>query len=214
MLHNYLPSVIKLADRIEYADSDALPQIMQKLDKKNLYRVEETIDNRFINIDCTAKKEEYSLYIDTLSGNIAGVHMRDGNFKIWPCDRKLAAYTFDNFDTVSKTVKVELLCKENVTETKTFETKHFEVQIPDGIDKISFHVEGNVDKYTFFVDEMREQGRYKFEQASTKLNSFDFEEKSAFLTCAKNENQFALFKEMWPHICAPYIEGIVSTEIH
>lgn len=209
VLHNYFPSVIKLADRIEYADSDALPQIMQKLDKKNLYRVEEIIDNRFINIDCTAKKEKYSLYIDTLSGNIAGVHMRDSNFKIWPCDRKLAAYAFDNFDTVSKTVKVELLCKEIVTETKTFETKHFEVQIPDGIDKISFHVEGNVDKYTFFVDEMREQGRYKFEQASTKLNSFDFEEKSAFLICAKNENQFALFKEMWPHICAPYIEGIL-----
>lgn len=221
VLHNYLPGVIKLADRIEYADSDALPEIMQKLDKKNLYRVEEIIDNRFINIDCKAKKEEYSLYIDILSGNIAGVYMRDANFKIWPCDRDLSSYVFDNFDTVSKTVTVESLCKDAIVETKTFETEHFEVQIPEGVDKISFQVEGDVDKYTFFVNEMREQGRYKFEQTSINLKSFDFEEKSAFLTCATNETQFALFKEMWPHICAPYIEGIfipnyeknVSTEL-
>jgi len=208
VLHNYLPGVIKLADRIEYADSDALPEIMQKLDKKNLYRAEEIIDNRFINIDCKAKKEEYSLYIDTLSGNIAGVHMRDANFKIWPCDKNLTAYTFDNFDTVTKTVTVEFLCKDIVTKTQKFETEHFEIQLPDDIDKISFHVEGDVDKYTFFVEEMREQGRYKFEQTIIKLNDFVIEEKSAFLTCAKDEKQIALFKEMWPHICAPYIEGI------
>jgi ribosomal protein S18 acetylase RimI-like enzyme len=208
VLHNYLPGVIKLADRIEYADSDVLPEIMQKLDKKNLYHAEEIIDNRFINIDCKAKKEEYSLYIDTLSGNIAGVHMRDANFKIWPCDRNLVAYTFDNFGIVSKTITVEFLCKEIVTKTKTFETEHFRVQIPDGVDKISFHVEGDVDKYTFFIDEMREQRRYKFEQANINLNDFCFEEKSAFLTCSMNENQVSLFKEMWPHICAPYIEGI------
>lgn len=208
VLHNYLPGVIKLADRIEYADSDALPEIIQKLDKKNLYRAEEIIDNRFINIDCKAKKEEYSLYIDTLSGNIASVHMRDANFKIWPCDRNLTGYTFDNFDTVPKAVTVEFLRKDVVTKTQKFETEHFEIQLTDDIDKISFYVEGDVDKYTFFVEEMREQGRYKFEQTTIKLNDFEIEEKSAFLTCAKDDKQFALFKEMWPHICAPYIEGI------
>ena len=208
VLHNYLPCVIKLADRIEYANSDALPEIMQKLDKKNLYRAEKIIDNRFINIDCKAKKEEYSLYIDTLSGNIAGVHIRDDNFKIWPCDGSFAAYVFDNFDTVPKTVTVELICNDTVKETKIFEAEHFEVKIPIHVDKISFHVEGDVDKYTFFLDEMRAQGRYKFEQSNIQLSGFVFEEKSAFLTFAAKDNKIALFKEMWPHICAPYIEGI------
>lgn len=208
VLHNYLPGVIKLADRIEYADSDALPEIMQKLDKKNLYRAEEIIDDRFINIDCKAKKEEYSLYIDTLSGNIAGVYMKDAKFKLWPSDKNFTAYKFDNFDTTLKRVTVELLSDDIVIETREFEFDHFEIQVPDGTDKISFHIEGDVDKYTFFVDEMRKQGQYKFEQNIIKLNDFGLEEKSAFLACAVNENQTAVFKEMWPHICAPYIEGI------
>ena len=208
VLHNYLPGVIKLANRIEYADSDTLPKIMQKLNKKNLYRAEEIIDDRFINIDCKVKQEEYSIYIDTLSGNIAGVYMKDAKFKLWPSDRNLTAYKFDNFDTEVRQVTVEFFSNDIVTEIRVFEIDHFEIQIPDGVDKISFHIEGDVDQYTFFIGEMQEQGRYKFEQNVIKLNDFALEEKSAFLICATTENQGALFKEMWPHICAPYIEGI------
>lgn len=208
VMHDYLPGIIKLVGRIEYADSDVLPEIMQKLDKKNLYRAEEIIDDRFINIDCKAKKHKYSLYIDTLSGNIAGVYIQDINLKIWPSDRNFNVYTFDYFNTDSPNVKVEFLSDDIVIETQKYEIEHFEVYVPDNVDKITFYVEGNADNYTFFIDEMREQGRYKFEQASIKLNDFIFEEKSAFLSCAMNENQFSLFKEMWPHICAPYIEGI------
>lgn len=209
VLHNYLPGVIKLANRIEYADSDALPEIMQKLDKKNLYRAEQIIDNRFIKFDCKAKKEEYSLYVDTLSGNIAGIHMHDAKFKIWPCNSNLTAYAFDNFDDASKKVVVEFLNGGTTVDTKTFELSHFELGIPEGIDSIVFHVEGDIDTYTFFIDEMQKQGRYKLEQSHIKLTPYSFEEKSAFLSCEKNEDGCSLFKEMWPHICAPYIEGIL-----
>ncbi len=208
VLHNYLPGVIKLADKIEYAESDALPKIMQKLDKKNLYRAEEILDDRFISIDCKAKKEEYVLYIDTLSGNIAGIDVRDAKFKIWPCNKNLDTYAFDNYDTLPKIVTVEFLRQEEVVDTRRFEIEHFEVQIPDMVDKISFQVEGDVDKYTFFINEMQEQGRYKFESKYKNLNGFLFEEKSAFLSCTANREHDSLFKEMWPHICAPYIEGI------
>lgn len=208
VLHNYLPGVIKLADRMEYADSDALPEIMQKLDKKNLYRAETLIDDRFIHIDCKAKKEEYALYIDTLSGNIAGVHMKEEKFKIWPLDRDLQAYHFENFDPAAKKVTVQFLRDGAVLETLTREEQAFSLSIPDTVERISFHVEGDEDTYTFFVDEMREQGRNRFEQRTKVLNHYAFEENSAFLACGASETQPALFKEMWPHICAPYIEGI------
>ncbi len=206
VLHNYLPGVIKLADRLEYADSDALPEIMQKLDKKNLYRAEKVIDSRFIQISCRAKKDEYSVYIDTISGNIAGVHMHSEKFKIWPCDNRLEAYTFDNDNEGEQKVTVKYLSGDQVVFSKDYEEKHFTLEIPETVDKVSFKIEGDEDTYTYFIGEMREQGRYEFAQSSVALNDFALEEKSAFLSYAKDGSP--LFKEMWPHICAPYIEGI------
>lgn len=208
VLHNYLPGVIKLANRLEYADSDALPEIMQKLDKKNLYRAEKIIDSRFIHIAVRAKKEEYSLYIDTFSGNIAGVHMYNEKFKIWPCDKELTAYTFDNDNGETKKVTVEYIAHGNVLESQEYHVNHFTLQIPEYVEKVSFQIEGDDDKYTYFIGEMREQGRYEFEQKAITLNGFALEEKSAFLSCGSTEERGPLFKEMWPHVCAPYIEGI------
>ena len=208
VLHNYLPGVIKLADRLEYADSEALPEIMQKLDKKNLYRAEKIIDSRFIHIECRAKKEEYSLYIDTLSGNIAGVNMYTEKFKIWPCDKDLKAYTFDNDNDDGKKVTVAYLANGAILETQEHCENHFTLQIPENVEKVSFQIEGDDDKYTYFIGEMREEGRYAFAQKSISLNSFFWEEKSAFLSCASTQEHSSLFKEMWPHVCAPYIEGI------
>lgn len=208
VLHNYLPAVIKLADRPEYADSEALPEIMQKLDKKNLYRAEPIIDSRFIHINCRAKKEEYSLYIDTLSGNVAGVNMHAEKFKIWPCNKELTSYTFDNDNEETKKVTVEYLADGKVLQSQEFNVNHFTLQIPETVEKVSFRIEGDNDQYTYFIGEMREQGRYVFEQTSIALNGFSLEQKSAFLSCANTDERGSLFKEMWPHICAPYIEGI------
>lgn len=208
VLHNYLPGIIKLAGRIEYADSETLPKIMQKLDKKNLYRAEQIIDGRFIRIECKVKKEKYTLYIDTLSGDIAGVHMYGAKFKIWPKDSKLNVYTFQNFDDKPQKVTIGFWRNGKNVASQTFDYNHFELKVPESIDNVSFYVDGYDDTYNFYVSEMREQGRYKFEQKSLYLNSFCFEEKSAFLSCTVNGREEAPMKEMWPHICAPYIEGI------
>ncbi len=206
ILHNYLPGVIKLADRIEYADSDALPEIMQKLDKKNLYKAEEILFNRFIQIECKAKKEQYKLFIDTVSGNIAGVEMSDSKFKIWPKEGSLEKYIYEDFNDTIRNVEIKLLSNGKLIETLNSADKYFEISIPDGVDKISFVVDGDSDTYTFFVGEMIEQGRYKFEQAELPINEYSLEEKSAFFALQNNGN--SIFKEMWPHIAAPYIEGI------
>ena len=81
------------------------------------------------------------------------------------------------------------------------------VSIPDDIDKISFQSDELDDIYIFYIDEMRKLGGYR-ENKSLSMQDFSIEEKSAFLSCAGDENGEASFKEMWPHITAPYIEGI------
>lgn len=208
ILHNYLPSVIKLAGRIEYANSSALPEIMQKLDKKNLYKAEKLIDERFISIDYRVEKKDYSLFIDTLSADIAGLHMKDHGVKIWPGDKNLTAYKLENTGEEIKTVEVEVVLKDGSVKQDVFGEGLFEINLPQNTESISFRIEGYQEKFTFSVDEIREHGRYKFEQSVIKLNDFGFEEKSAFLDCGTAENGTVPFKEMWPHVCAPYIEGI------
>lgn len=208
ILHNYLPSIIKLADRIDYADSNVFPQIMQKLDKKDLYHAEKLIDGRFISIECKAKKKSYSLYIDTLSGNICGMHRKESMQKIWPTDRNLSAYKIENLGEDAKSITVMLISNGTVTKTEVFGKGSFEVEIPKDTDKFAFKIEGEPETYTFLVDEIRKSGEKKEEQNVIKLNDFGFEEKSAFLACGDGNGHAVPFKEMWPHACAPYIDGI------
>ncbi len=208
VLHNYLPGIIKLANRIDFASSDSLPELMQKLDKKNLYRAEEIIDGRFIKINGKTKKETLTLYIDTLSGNIAGVDMRNAKFKIWPEDNQFRHYRFENSGDTPRKVEVELWNNHKLVSHQIFEEKTFTVELPENIEKITFKPENDANAYTFYIKEMIQQERYQSAQESLPLNNFSLQEKSAFLSCAKNNGQISLFKEMWPHICAPYIEGI------
>ncbi len=208
VLHNYFPGVIKMLNQINYTDSTAIPEIIQKLDKKNLYHSEQIIDLRFINMDCKTKKQNYSFYVDTLSGNIAGVHLHDAKFKIWPINNKLNSYLFENFGNDTRKVKVEFWEDNHVISSQTYKTDFFHVDIPENVEKISFDVENNADTYTFFVKEMVQYGLYQFEQKNINLTAFSFEENSGFLSSEQNSNHISLFKEMWPHLCAPYIEGI------
>lgn len=202
VLHNYLPGVIKLSNRMDYVDSDSVPQNMQKIDKNNLYRAEKLIDERFIQIDCKSRKKEHTLFIDTLSGNIAGLHMKKAQIKIWPMDRDFNSYSFDDFSDTFRKSCVEITYKDQRKEIIDMDSSHTEFEVGNHVDTISLIVDGCDDHYTFFIDEMRDLGRYKFEQKLIELDSFSFEEKSAFLACG------SYFKEMWPHMCAPYIEGI------
>ena len=101
---------------------------------------------------------------------------------------------------------MKCLSGDEVVFSKDYEEKHFTLEIPETVDKVSFKIEGDEDTYTYFIGEMREQGRYEFAQSSVALNDFAIEERSAFLSYGKDGTP--LFKEMWPYICAPYIEGI------
>lgn len=202
VLHNYLPGVIKLSNRFDYVDGDSVPRNMQKIDKNNLYHAEKIIDDRFIQMDCISRKKEHTLFIDTISGNIAGLHMKKAQVKIWPCDKNFTSYSFDDLSKTLRESSIDLLFKDKHHEIIKMDKFHTEFKIPEDVDTISLHVEGCDDEYTFFIDEMRELGKVKFEEKKMALGAFDFEEKSAFLA------DQSYYKEMWPHLCAPYIEGI------
>ena len=202
VLHNYLPGVIKLSNRFDYVDGDSVPRNMQKIDKNNLYHAEKIIDGRFIQIDCISRKKEHTLFIDTISGNIAGLHMKKAQVKIWPCDKDFSSYSFDDLGKTLRESSIDMCFKDQSHKIIKMDAFHTEFKIPENVDTISLHVEDCDDEYTFFIDEMRELAKDKLEQKNLLLGSFHFEEHACFLSMQDS------FKEMWPHICAPYIEGI------
>lgn len=206
VLHNYLPGIIRLADRMDFADSEVLPEIMQKLDKKNLYKAEPILYKRFIQIECKAHKNIYKIFVDTISGIIAGVDLTDHQFRLWPKDGDLRTYTFENYGEQTRRVEVKFFAGDAVTETHISDDRKQEIEVPESADKISFKVEGDPDTYTFFIREMIQQGKYHLEKSYLPINDYQIEEKSAFLTATCEQQP--MFREMWPHAAAPYIEGI------
>ena len=207
ILHNYFPGVIKIANKLSYANSDSLAQTMQKINKNDLYKAEPLIDGRFIKIDYKAKKSDFSLLIDTISGNIAGVEMHDKHFKIWPNNGNLREYVFESTDSDEKHFIFEKHSSNENVETVEYNAHKMVLPIEETTNTISFYVNGDDESLTFFIQEMIQQGLYVFDQKNLNLGNCIFEEKSAFLSSVDSEGA-PLFKEMWPHICVPYIEGI------
>ncbi len=204
VLHNYLISAGKLFNRKDYINRDNLAYGMQKLNKQHLYQTEKLIDGRFIHIDCKSSIRNYFLCIDTFSGNIAGLELKEAKIKIWPTDTSFQSYCFEDENKVRKNCVIEFVDKEQKTIIKRMNQSHEMLKLSDSIDTMTLKIEGDVDTYTFRIDEMRTFSKSKEEPHKIQMDSFSFEKESGFL------GFYSGFKEMWPHICAPYIEGIIG----
>lgn len=208
VLHNYLISAGKLFNRKDYINRDNLANSMQKLNKQHLYQTEKLIDGRFIHIDCKSSIRNYFLCIDTFSGNIAGIEFKDAKLKIWPKDASFQSYSFEDENKVRKNCVIELVDQNQKMTIKRMNHTHEIFNLSDSIDTMTLKIEGDVDTYTFQMDEMRSFSKLKEEMYKIQMGNFSFEKESGFLGFHSG------FKEMWPHICAPYIEGILGPNVN
>ena len=204
VLHNYLISATKLFNRKDYVNRDSLANHMQKLDKRNLYRAESLIDGRFIHINTKSGKKNYFLCIDTLSGDIAGVYLKECKIKIWPCNPNFTSYYFEDENNLLKKCAIEFVDRDGNYEVQYIENKYLQFDVSEDINTMTLKIEGDEDTYTFRLDEMRKFGEKQKRLEDISLNQFSFEPQSGFLALG------SCFKEMWPHICAPYIEGVMG----
>lgn len=203
VLHNYLMSVGKLFNQKNYINRNNLAYSMQKLDKHQLYRSEKIINQRFIHMDSKSSKRNYFICVDIRSGNIAGLYLKDMKIKIWPEDSDFKSYCFENSNSILRQCTIEFVNKKKERSIKEMSSFQESFALAEDIETMTLKIAGDMDTYTFRIAEMRQFSNIN-PSSSISFAPFTFEKDSGFLAIAP------YFKEMWPHVCAPYMEGIVE----
>lgn len=213
VLHNYLPAIIKLITTKVVIENNILPKTMQPLGKRKVIKKVEVDSKGCFDMLWETDINEYVFSMDTTTCRVIGVKIVHKGFVIKQDFDNPYNCMYENLYKLNENKFITIRYyngEQMISEKKLLNEfeKYIYITAPSKTERIEFLVPDQSCSYTFFVPEKKKKKNI----TCKSLNGFaKYDSLTGYLSICRNDK--VLFRELWPCLCAPYLESVLEPNI-